>query len=174
MVVVSSMVSRVVPSMSDTIARSSPNRALRSVDLPTLVLPTIATGIPDFKTLPAWKLFAKDDTIVDLFGEGIELGTVGKLKVLMVGEVEFQFEQGGHLQQAFAQRGELLAEPAFELTHGEPVLCRIGGGDEVRHRLRLREIHLAVEERALGILAWLRLTCAMGLEQHEDALDDIP
>ena len=48
----SSIVSRVVPAISDTMARSSFNKAFKSVDLPTLGSPTIATGIPFFITFP--------------------------------------------------------------------------------------------------------------------------
>ena len=51
----SSIVSLVVPAISDTMARSSFKSALRSVDLPTLGSPTIATGIPFLITLPTAK-----------------------------------------------------------------------------------------------------------------------
>ena len=53
---VSSTMSRVVPWMLLTIARSSPSNALSSDDLPTFVLPIIATGIPSFMAFPAAKL----------------------------------------------------------------------------------------------------------------------
>ena len=49
---VSSMVSRVVPCMSLTIARCSPNSAFSSVDLPTFGAPMMATGIPFRIALP--------------------------------------------------------------------------------------------------------------------------
>ena len=49
---VSSTVSRVVPSISLTIARSSPKMAFRSVLLPVFVSPAIVTGIPFFMALP--------------------------------------------------------------------------------------------------------------------------
>ncbi|MNR57171.1 hypothetical protein D3C85_1778960 [compost metagenome] len=48
----SSIVSRVVPAMSETIARSSFNKAFNKVDLPTFGSPTIATGIPFLITFP--------------------------------------------------------------------------------------------------------------------------
>ena len=54
--IVSSIVSRVVPRISLTIARSSPRRALSSVDLPALGAPTIATCTPCLIALPAWKV----------------------------------------------------------------------------------------------------------------------
>ena len=49
---VSSIVSRVVPRMSLTIALSSPSKAFRSVDLPALGAPTIATCTPCLIALP--------------------------------------------------------------------------------------------------------------------------
>ena len=52
MLTVSSMVSRVVPAMSETMARSSPSRALSRVLLPVLTAPTIATGMPFLIALP--------------------------------------------------------------------------------------------------------------------------
>ena len=53
--IVSSMTSRVVPSISETIARSSRRRAFSKVLFPTFVFPTIATGIPFLSTLPKEK-----------------------------------------------------------------------------------------------------------------------
>jgi hypothetical protein len=52
MVISSSIVSRVVPAISLTMARSSFNKAFKRVDFPTLGSPTMATGIPFFITLP--------------------------------------------------------------------------------------------------------------------------
>ena len=49
----SSIVSRVVPAMSLTMARSSRSSVLRRVDLPTFGLPAITTGMPFRKTLPS-------------------------------------------------------------------------------------------------------------------------
>ncbi len=50
---VSSIVSLVVPAMSETIARSSPRIAFRSVLLPVFVAPAIATGMPFLIALPS-------------------------------------------------------------------------------------------------------------------------
>ena len=52
MLISSSMVSLVVPAISLTMARCSFKRAFKRVDLPTLGSPTMATGIPFFKTFP--------------------------------------------------------------------------------------------------------------------------
>ena len=48
----SSMLSRVVPAISVTIARSRPAKALSREDLPTLVSPTIAAVMPFLTMLP--------------------------------------------------------------------------------------------------------------------------
>ena len=52
----SSIVSRVVPAMSLTIALSSFKRAFSRVDFPALGFPIIATLIPFFTAFPYWKL----------------------------------------------------------------------------------------------------------------------
>ena len=52
---VSSMVSRVVPWTSETIARSSPRSAFNRVLLPVFVAPAIATGTPFLIALPRRK-----------------------------------------------------------------------------------------------------------------------
>ena len=51
----SSMVSRVVPAISETMARSSFNKAFNKVDFPTLGSPTMAIGIPFLITFPTAK-----------------------------------------------------------------------------------------------------------------------
>ena len=50
--IVSSITSRVVPWMSETMARSSPTNRLSKVDLPAFVSPMMATGIPFLMALP--------------------------------------------------------------------------------------------------------------------------
>ena len=50
---VSSTVSRVVPCTSETMARSSPSKAFKSVLLPVLVAPAIATGTPFLIAFPS-------------------------------------------------------------------------------------------------------------------------
>ena len=52
-VMVSSIISLVVPGMLETIAFSSFIKAFRTVDFPTLVFPEMTTSIPFFKTLLA-------------------------------------------------------------------------------------------------------------------------
>ncbi len=64
MVSVSSMVSLVVPGISDTIALSSLSSELSKVDLPTFGLPIMATGIPCFNTFPIANELTKADISV--------------------------------------------------------------------------------------------------------------
>ena len=47
-------ISRVVPAMSVTMARSCPARALSRLDLPALGAPAITTCIPSCNRLPCW------------------------------------------------------------------------------------------------------------------------
>ena len=51
--ILSSIVSRVVPGISDTMALYSIRRAFNNVDLPEFGFPTIATGMPFFSALPS-------------------------------------------------------------------------------------------------------------------------
>ena len=62
-VICSSSVSLVVPSMYVTIARSSFARALRRLDFPALVLPRITVRIPSFAILPLSHVFNKLSTL---------------------------------------------------------------------------------------------------------------
>ena len=57
-ILASSIVSRVVPGMSDTIALSSHRRAFNRVLFPLFGAPAIATGIPFLMALPSLKLEA--------------------------------------------------------------------------------------------------------------------
>ena len=59
---VSSTMSRVVPWISLTIARSSPRSALSRDDFPAFVGPIIATGMPSLMAAPASKLLARRDS----------------------------------------------------------------------------------------------------------------
>ncbi len=55
----SSKLSRVVPAISETIARSSFNKAFSKVDFPALGLPTITVATPFLIAFPARKLATK-------------------------------------------------------------------------------------------------------------------
>ena len=65
MLTVSSMVSRVVPAMSETMARSSPKRAFRRVLLPVLTAPTMAVGMPFLMAFPRANEFTRREMCSD-------------------------------------------------------------------------------------------------------------
>ena len=88
--------------------------------------------------------------LFQVLGQMGQFGAVGKLQVFMVGEVEFEFEQGGEVKQAFAQLFQLSAEVAAHLTHGDAVVGGGGGGNHIGHGFCLREVHPSVEKGALG------------------------
>ena len=58
------MVSRVVPAVALTMARSSPNNAFNRVDLPRLGAPMMATGMPSRMALPVRKESASEPTLL--------------------------------------------------------------------------------------------------------------
>ena len=92
-------------------------------------------------------------SVVDFTCQRGQFAAVGEFQVLVVREVEFQFQQRGQLQQLLAQSRQLRAVAAPQLRHGNLVTGPAARGDEVGHRLRLREVHLAVQEGALRELA---------------------
>ena len=100
------------------------------------------------------------DMFTDLPGELPQLRAVGKLQFLMIGEVEFQFEERRHLQEFLPKYGQFGTEMSIELTQCHLMGHAVGRGDEVSDGLCLREIHLPVEEGATRILPRLCLTGA--------------
>ena len=91
----------------------------------------------------------------------------------MVGEVQFKFEQRGEMHQLFAQRSELFTEITAHLAHSDLVTSGSGGGDDVCHGFRLRQVHLAVEKSALRELTWGGCFTTCGKEQLHHALEDV-
>ena len=76
------------------------------------------------------------------------------------------------LDAPLAEPADVLAEPAFELL-GSRAQSEIGlRGDQVHHRLRLGEIHLAVEKRALRKLTRQRRPRAVDEQQLQDSPGD--
>ena len=75
--VTSSITSRVVPSMLDTIARSSPKRALRRVDFPTFVFPMMATAMPSLSACPILKEWSSDNTFLSI--SSVRLSNAGSI-----------------------------------------------------------------------------------------------
>ena len=95
------------------------------------------------------------DSGVDLVGQFVELATVGELQLLVVGEVEFEFDKRRDGQQAFAQVRQLARDTSTELGQRQVFLGFGLCGNEVGYRLGFGEVHLAIEESALGELARL-------------------
>ena len=107
--------------------------------------------------------------LVHQFGK---LFPVRKLDILVV-EVEFEFEQGGEMQELSLQVFEFLTELAAHLAHCHLVCCLSGGGNEVGHSFCLTEVELAVHEGSHGEFARLGLTCTSPDERLQQVLHDI-
>ena len=65
-----------------------------------------------------------------LFHEGYQTAPVGKFNVFL-GEIQFQFHEGGHLQQFVAQFFQPGRIPAAKLVHRHPVGGGIVGLDDI-------------------------------------------
>ena len=111
--------------------------------------------------------------LFQVLGQMGQFGAVGKLQVFMVGEVEFEFEQGGEVKQAFAQLFQLSAEVAAQLTHGDAVVGGGGGCYHIGHGFCLREVQPSVEKGTLGKLPRGGRNGSGVDEEAEDGLQNI-
>ena len=168
---VSSIVSRVVPAMSDTRARSSPSRRFRRVLLPTLGSPTITTAFFD-GVAESERVRQACDFSFDAVHHLPQACTVGELNVFFR-KVEFEFEEGGQLQQFVAQRTQCRRISAPHLGRGHGVRSPGIGSDQIGDGFGLREVHPACEEGPNGKFARLRHTSAGAKQECDDFGDDV-
>ena len=115
---------------------------------------------------------AGDDTL-DLVSYLREFATVGKLELFVVAEIELQLHERGEVQELVAQHRQFLAEASAQLAQGEAVRGGRGGGDEVGHGFGLAEVHLAIEEGTLGVLARCGKAASAIDEEAQGLLEDI-
>ena len=92
-------------------------------------------------------------------GGGDQRGAVGKLHILL-GKVKLQLQQRTEMNQLPAQFLEFVGERPRHLLHGQTVRSFRTGRYQVRHGLRLRQIHTSVHERPLRELSRTCGTCA--------------
>ena len=156
-----SMASRVVPGIADTMATSRRAKALRRVDFPAFGGPARTTVKPSRRRSPRppsarWRAqFSRH-----VFPQSDGLFLHSSRDVGLVREVERRLEQRQALDQPLAPALDEAAEPPLELAQGLAAL-RLGlGVDEVGQALDGREVHPAVEEGAAGELARLRRAAA--------------
>ena len=72
---------------------------------------------------------------------------------LFLAEVQLKLQQGSHLYEFTPEKGQFIREPAAKLVVGNAVRCRRSGRNQVRYRLGLGQVHLAVQEGPAGKLA---------------------
>ena len=97
---------------------------------------------------------------------------LGQVRDLLVRKVESPLDEGPDLDELRDRRVDLLGECAVQRTPGQPGRLVGGRVDEVRDRLGLNEIELAVEERAFGELARSRRTGAEGEDPARYPVED--
>ena len=164
----SSSVSRVVPGVSETMARSSRRRALSKVDLPRFGAPRMATGTPSAMARPVEKPLSnwamRSSKPVTCFPVTI---AVYKLHVFLA-KVKLQFHQGRVFDQGLAKGIDLIAKAATELLDGQLMGTGVFGIDEVANGLGLGEVSFAVQKGALGEFSGQR-RATTGIDQalHE-------
>ncbi|EDY96499.1 hypothetical protein BACPLE_00942 [Phocaeicola plebeius DSM 17135] len=113
------------------------------------------------------------DDLLNLTGDVFQFRTVGKLQFLVVAEVEFQFHEGGEVEQLVAQDSQFTAESAAHLVHGHAVGSGRGGCDEVGHGFGLAQVHLAIQEGTLGIFTRSGGTASLADKELHHLLEDV-
>ena len=148
-------VSRVVPAIGVTIATSSPASRLRRLDLPTFGRPTSTIESPARSAAPARPRSTMLSSRSAHPGEpSVRVGSAQEIDVL-VGKVECRLGERSQLDQRLdlgADRARELPRQAARRSPGRGRRRRV---DQVGHTLGLREVELAVEERAQRELARL-------------------
>ena len=99
--------------------------------------------------------------------------SVGKLQLLVVGEVEFKLQQRSEVQELVAQPREFAGEMALQLGEGNAMGCSAVGSDEVGDSLGLREVELAIEEGTLRKFTGLCQAASMPDKELQDFVQDI-
>ncbi len=152
-----SMASRVVPGIAETMATSRRAMALRSVDFPAFGGPARTTVKPSRRRSPRWPSARwRASSSATCFRQSRGLFLHSSRDIGLVREVERRLEQRQAFDQPLAPALDQAAEPPLELAQGLAAL-RLGlGVDEVGQALDGREVHPAVEEGAAGELARLR------------------
>ena len=91
----------------------------------------------------------------------------------MVAEVEFQFHEGGEVEQLVTQDSQFTAESAAHLVHGHAVGSSGSGCNEVGHSFGLAQVHLAIQEGTLGIFTRSGGTASLADEELHHLLKDV-
>ncbi len=149
---VSSTVSRVVPGSSVTMTRWNPARAFSKLDLPTLGLPKITARTPLAQHLPPGD--GRQQSLQGSLGTGQTAGirSQAELVNVLVRVVQYGVKMAAQVCEGVIDRLQPADQGALHLPR------RIGGGlrslrlDEVNDRLRLGQVHPAVQKRPLGEL----------------------
>ena len=92
----------------------------------------------------------------------------------MIGEVERELEHRDEVNEPLAYLVDGFAQRAAQLMDGDAAEGLRTRGDDVGHGLRLAQVHLALEEGALRVLARAGHAAAVGEQQAYDSVRDKP
>ena len=151
---VSETVSRVVPGISVTIARSCSSRRLKRLLLPTFGRPTMASVNPSCTSFPYANLRASRSRPSSIGAEATQNLLVGGNVDIVFGEIDAGLQQRNQLEQLLFQRSDAARYGSLDLLCSDTRLVDRRGFDEIADSLGLRKIEAAVEIRAKRELAW--------------------
>ena len=170
--IVSRTMSRVVPGIGVTIARSLPTSRLSSVDLPAFGRPRITALKPARRRAAAAVRLRHRRDVAQRVTRSAPRFVAGDELVALFREIERRLQPRDHVEQRLPDRRRLPAQHPFEIRQRQLRLQRRARVDQIRDRLRLHEIELAVEHRALGELARLRHPRAERHARRDHPLDE--
>ena len=150
---VSSSVSRVVPGIGDTIARSRPRSRLKSDDFPTLVTPDSATRAPSLTMRPRRASSRSDRADASAAASAVGEASGGEVRLRLVGELDRRLAARDEIDQGLRERREPPRQRPVHLRERDTRLIDGPRRDEIADRFGPGEIESPVPQRPVGELA---------------------
>ena len=152
-----SIASRVVPGMGETIAASRRASALSSVDLPALGGPAITTVTPSRTISPLAPVpDAAARSALTEASNAASRSCAKRRDIALIGKVDLGFEQRRGFEKRRAPSFRLMPQVAARLPQGLTALLFRLGVDQIGDAFDFGEVEFAVLEGATGKFARLR------------------
>ena len=164
MLAVSSIVSRVVPGIGETMARSWPSNWLSRLDLPAFGRPTIAARMPRRRICPSFAVRSSSSMNAMPRSRPATSCVLRVGRDVFVGKINVRLDVRQRLHQVVAQLVDALRQFAGELFVGGAQREFGARMNQVGDGLGLREVNAPVEKGAPGEFAGFGQARAVG--QH--------
>ncbi len=149
-------VSRVVPGVSVTIARSNPSRRFSRLDLPTFGRPASTSVTPSFRMAPCVAVPINATRSPTNRWRRSSTRPSARKSTSSSGKSIAPSTIHAQVEHVLGQRAHAVRERAGKRTQRTPRGCCRPARDQIGYCLRLSEVHLAVQKCSLGELARAR------------------